>query len=272
MSGSEYTEYDGFAVEYRDASHRYWIVEGTDRRPAISVTRALKVLDKPALISWAERVGVEGALRLERSEGLTYPDGGSVPISEAIYVVRSTGNGADAKRDAGALRGTAIHDALRTYYELGTVPNVGDFPEEVRGYVQAVCLWLLKADPEPVEVERVIGSPTRNYAGRLDLIANIEGRKVLVDFKTNPAGRIYDEAHLQAAAYLHALPACGIGDVERAILVSFGEDGGFEELAGEADAEDFLSILDSCRRVSRLRSARQARERAFKKEREAQPA
>lgn len=255
--GSEIVDYGTFAVEFRASSHRYWLHKDEERTAAISVTSALKVLDKAALIPWAEKMGVEGALRLERDGQLQ-----NVPIEQAIGIMRMHGQGADAKREAGADRGTAVHEAIRVYCADGTVPKVGDFPGEVRGYVSACCKWLLKAQPTPLEIECVIASPTHGYAGRLDLIAEVDGRIVLVDFKTSPTGRVYDEAHVQTAAYLGALPECGIENVDSAIIVAFGEEGGYEDVACEADHADFLSVLDTCRRMSRIRAARTARERA----------
>lgn len=257
--GSEITQYEGFALEFREASHRYWIHQGEERTAAVSVTSALKILDKPALISWAERCGAEGALTLARAGELD-----DCAVEDAVDRVRLAKLGADAKREVGADRGTAVHEVLRAYCEDGTVPNVGDFPQEVRGYVSAACRWLLTIDPTPILSEVIIGSPTHGYAGRVDLIAESPHGAMLIDFKTNPAGRVYDEAHVQVAGYLGALPECGIMDVNGAIIVALGAEGEFEEVGCEAMHSDFLSVLDTCRRMGKLRAGRQARERAAK--------
>jgi hypothetical protein len=254
--GSEFTEYDGFAVEYRDASHRYWITKDSERKPAVSVTGALKILDKPALLQWAERAGAEGAAELARMGEL---DG--CPPGEVIDRVRLFKLGMDAKRDAGAERGTIVHRVLEAYGRDGTVPNVGDFEPQIRGYVQGLCKWLLKANPEPVAIEQVVGSPTHWYAGRADLVANIGGLTYLCDLKTNPSGRVYDEAHVQAAAYQLALEECGIPTLG-AVLVAVGEDGTFEEVPCCADPLDFLSVLDTHRRMGRIKSDGVARRKA----------
>ncbi len=57
--GSEFYEYPNLTVEYRDASHRYWLHHGDARQAAVSVTSALKVLDKPNLRKWIEDRGAE---------------------------------------------------------------------------------------------------------------------------------------------------------------------------------------------------------------------
>lgn len=255
--GSEITEYEDFAVEYRDSSHRYWIMRGEARTPAISVTSALKVLDKPALIPWAERMGAEGALILERAGQLA-----GIEPADCVGVMRSHGMGAEAKREAGADRGTAIHDALRLYCEDGTIPAIRDFDPEVRGYVSALCAWLIKADPEPIFVETVVGSPTHDYAGRVDLLATIDGRRTLVDLKTNPAGRVYPEAHLQAAAYGLALEECGIEPADCGVIVAAGEDGSHQSAPLCADPQHFLAVLACHRAMSAVRGAVRAQEKA----------
>jgi len=248
--GSEIQHYETFSVEYRDASHRYWIHHDGERNPAVSVTAVLGVLDKPALLSWAEACGAEGALILERRGELR-----NVDPKAAIDVVRINGLGKDAKRDAGADRGTAIHDALRIYASEGTAPNVGDFPAEVRGYVSGLCKWLLEANAEPVHVEQIVGSAKHGYAGRLDLIANLTAGRTLVDLKTSPKARVYPEAHIQAAGYSLALQECGIEPVEHILIVAVGEQGEFSTRAGCADPGDFLAVLGCHRAMGRVKKA-----------------
>lgn len=258
--GSEFQAYPNLAVEFREASHRYWLHYGETRKAAISVTSALKVLDRPALLAWAEAAGAEGAAKLAAQGELE-----NVHPSQAIDIVRINGLGMDAKRDAGADRGTAVHTVLGMWSSEGKVPNVADFPAEVRGYVQGLCRFLLAANPKPTSVERFVGSVKHTYAGRLDMRAHIDGRDCIVDLKTNPKGRVYDEAHLQAMAYSLADVECGNLPPEGIVIVAVGEDGGFEMVECEAEAGDWLNVLACSKTVGRLRSARTARERAAAK-------
>ncbi len=258
--GSEFQQYgDDLAVEYRDASHRYWLHHDGQRTPAISVTSALKVLDKPALLAWAEAAGAAGAARLAAMGELEH-----VPADEAINIVRLHKLGMDAKRDAGADRGTAVHDALEFFAREQAVPDLADFPAEVRGYVQGLCGWLLATRPKPSSVERFVGSVQHTYAGRMDLRATLDGRDCIVDLKTNPKGRVYDEAHLQARAYAVADVECGSAPPEGIVIVAVGEDGSFEMVECEAEAGDWLNVLATHRSLARLRGARSARDRAAK--------
>ena len=104
----EIVEYDGFKVQYKDASHRYWLIEeeeglfpGTEaiRTPAISVTSVLGILDKPNLRRWYGTQDATATLTLEREGKLE-----GVPTDQAVHIMREKGFGAEAKRDAGASR------------------------------------------------------------------------------------------------------------------------------------------------------------------------
>jgi hypothetical protein len=253
--GSEFTYYDGFSVEYRDASHRYWLHEGVERRDAVSITNALKVLGKQ-LVPWAQRTGAHGAVILERQgelDGITDP----YEIVERLELFKLD---VDSKRDEGAERGTLVHKVLSTWASEGIVPDVGDFPLPWRGYVQGLCRWLLEAAPVPLAVETVVASRLYGFAGRFDLFAEIGELAIptLCDLKTNPNGRIYAEHHAQAAGYEAAMLECGM-EPQGVILVAVGEDGSYEQVACEASPEDFISILDTHRRMARLSSALTAR-------------
>jgi hypothetical protein len=252
--GSEFTRYEGYAVEFREASHRYWLVRGQERIPAVSVTAALKVIAKPQLVPWAERMGCEGALRLERAGSLVYPDGGRVPVTEAITIVRQTGQGADAKRETGGDRGTALHVAQRTYFELGTIPKLSDFDPEHRGYVQGYCKWLLRDRPEPVLVERPVGSIKHAYAGQLDSLAKIKGRHIVLDLKTS--ARTYVEQHLQLAGYMNAVEECMPDQpLDAGMVVLLSRGGRFTTHPCRADAKHFLRVLACYRAVRQVHNA-----------------
>lgn len=266
--GSVFAHYDDFSVEYRDASHRYWICRHDGSRfPAVSVTSALKVLSKDALLDWAEDCGARGAAQLAAMGEL---DG--VPLTDVVGLVRLHNLGKDAKRDAGADRGTAVHNVLERWALHREVPSLADFTPAVRGFVQGLSRALLTLQPEPTSVEKIIASPTHGYAGRMDLRAKVDGADTVIDLKTNPKGRVYDEAHLQAAAYALADQECGAPEPDAIMIVAVGEEGNFEAVDCDATARDFLAVLACQRAVKRLSAATRARWRATRKAREAEAA
>lgn len=257
--GSVFTVYDGFTVEYRDASHRYWIIKDGERSPAISVTSALKVLAKDALVAWAEGVGAEGAARLAQLGQL---DG--VEPERAIDLVRAHGLGSDAKRDAGGTRGTKTHGVLETWMRDRSLPPIRSFPPDQRGFYQGLAGFLLRYRPAPQYIERVVASPTHGYAGRLDMRAYINERDVLVDLKTSRRGIVYPEAHLQAAGYAEADVECGAPEPDGIVIVAVGADASYEVVEGLATARDFRAILAASNTMralwSRINASRKAME------------
>ncbi len=264
--GSEFQEYDGFTVEYRDKAHRYWLhnsweildhqIDGkVERVPATSVTAALGVLDKgEGLRKWYGREDATATLEMERRGELT-----GIPDDQAIYVVRQRGFGADAQKDAGGERGTAVHRALSAYCEDGTIPKLGEFPEAVRGYVQALCGYLIDASPEPLLVERIVGSPKFGFAGRFDLIANVDGHRILVDAKTS--AKPYPEHHVQLAGYQVAFPECGIEPVDSAWMLALADSGTYSLTEVRAEGHQFLAVLSAHRAMSEVRAACRAEEK-----------
>ena len=212
----------------------------THRYP--SVTTILGAINKPALVGWAakeERTAVtEAAVEL-------YADTQQLatPLPRAAYLLaleqRLTKTKAHVKAlaaaaDIGTQAHHAIEHALRT--QLGVA--VGPAP-----VLPDAALWAFMAFEDfardvaltPLAVEQVVYSHTHQYAGTLDLVADLDAAALLkrlerqgpvslalgswlrqqgavravVDFKTGKA--IYGEASLQAVAYERALAEMGHG-------------------------------------------------------------
>ena len=252
----EFTEYDnGLVIEFMPNSHRYALIEDDERRTVPSVTGILGILDKPNLRRWYGKEDSIAVLEMERAGELV-----GVPSEQAIYIARDRGLGAEGKRDAGAERGTAVHDALERFCTDGTVPALGDYSEAVRGYVQAVCGFLIEHDPEPILTEQIVGSPTHLFAGRFDLLCTIDGVRTIVDLKTS--ARTYPEHHIQMAAYELAMPECGIDPPERSLIVAVAETGHYQTVEGQGKPEHFLGVLGAYKAMSSIRSAVKAAEKA----------
>jgi hypothetical protein len=217
-------------------------------------------LDKPALLQWAEECGALGAWEAFHRG---YVDGTQIP-AEWLHAVRANSLGMEAKREAGADRGTAVHRVLEFWAREQTIPNLADFDASVSGYVQGLCAWLLAANPQPTSIERCVGSREHRYAGRMDLRATIDKRDTIIDLKTSKAGRAYPEAHIQAMAYSLADVECGSPVPQEILIVAVGEDGGFEQVTCEAEAGDWLNVLGAYRSMARLKSARSARDKLLK--------
>jgi len=143
---------------------------------------------KPGLTKWANRLGLQG----EDSE---------------------------AYRDQRAAEGSCVHEHIRAHLTVSD-PDLEPFAPRTRaagvvGYLRWKREWLLAHDVEAVEIERPMVSERHGYGGTPDLIARVDGRLELLDWKTSAA--IYREHVVQAAAY--AAMAWGNGHAIEAVRV-----------------------------------------------------
>jgi hypothetical protein len=236
------------------------------RRRMVSVTTLLDAITpKGGLPRWAEARGIEGTV-LAYQRGLIEPD--AFP-EDAVEIVRGAKLGADSARDTAATRGLNIHSLLEQYMLTGNGPSMGEHPHEHHGYIQALCAWLLARDPQPESVEQVVCSPTHGYAGRRDLIARVDGKRIGWDAKTQENGGIYLSAHLQNRLYEDAAVEIGDEPCDELAIVVFAANGKFREMPGMASSQtaraalayyEWIKPIDSaCESLNRIeKNARKA--------------
>jgi len=101
-----------------------------------------------------------------------------------------------------AHRGTAVHKAIELY--LGKRLNMDSLDEHVKPYFEAFLRFEKETEFVVEETELRIFSERLWFAGTLDLIGMIGGKKFLLDIKTGQKQKWHD---LQTAGY-----AIGYGD------------------------------------------------------------
>lgn len=245
---------DGALIEFEERVtgwRAYWYTapDSSQRVRMPSVTTILgKITSSDALLDWYEARGAEAALSLSRRGFLDH-----VTPEHAVEAVREAGMGAkDHARDA-ADRGIRIHKVLQDYAESGAVPNPADYVEDDRGYLRGLIRWLLRADPQPVAVERLVVHPDFRYAGRLDLRARVHNGEYIVDLKTNRRAQIYRKSCLQAVAYHVADVRSGAEPCDGELLVAVGPDGTFAEaFTPNGTAEAWAAGLEFHRKLSEM--------------------
>lgn len=167
-------------------------------------------LPKPAIAGWQARTIAEyatanhrtiaamlGAVRLRKSD-----DGQTFIVSDpdAVAGVVDWLKGAPWRESERKMNiGSAVH-AEAEAVQLGTprpepLPTIAPFVESFRHFLDDF-------GPAIEMTEATVFSVAESYAGTLDAIMTIGGRRVLVDFKTGKA--IYPDVALQLAAYAHA--------------------------------------------------------------------
>jgi hypothetical protein len=157
---------------------------------------------KPALINWAASATAEYAVDNWATLTEKTPSVRLKELTGARYAVS----------DTAANKGTKVH-ALAEKLVQGESVAV---PEGLEGHVESYVRFLDDFDVQPILVERVCWSPTHNYCGTFDLIAdlldpddlepdpNLRRRlRWFLDIKTNRSG-IFGETALQLAAYRYA--------------------------------------------------------------------
>lgn len=146
-----------------------------------------------------------------------------------------------------ANRGTTVHSIMEAYKASGNI--IETVPEEYKGYAKAFYSWVKFANPRILETEKTLTHEGYKYAGTLDMLAVINGKTCIVDFKTNKDGNVYNEAHLQVSAYIEALkhqdkPTDANVSGYDGIIVGLAEDGTFNHQIAKKAFKPFLHCLN----------------------------
>jgi genome maintenance exonuclease 1 len=246
----------------------YLTGEDEKRRRMTSVTTLLDAITaKGGLVVWSERIAVRDALEAVR-RGVLDPAAPLEPRA-AIDVLKANGLGADAEKGKAATRGLNLHALLEEYLRTGTPPDPSAHPEPHRGYIRALAGFLTKYDPEPVLIEHIVACPEHGYAGRLDLVARVEGLVGLWDLKTQENAGIYSSAHVQCAMYRRGLRDSDDMEVSTAQVVALAADGGFRVMPCAATDSAVDAALAWYRHLSPIESACDAQNRIEKEARRA---
>lgn len=84
-------------------------------------------------------------------------------------------------------RGSAVHELCERFTKGIRADEIGR-PLASLEYVNAFAAWMKKSRAYAIETESLIDRTLNGYryAGKFDLLAEIGGRKILVDYKTGP--------------------------------------------------------------------------------------
>lgn len=147
---------------------------------------------KPALTSWAAKSVAEFvAANLAEVNAIAAKD-----TAAAVDLMKGS---PWRQRDAAAVQGSAIH-AWAEAHVLGQVPKPA--PAAHQPYLDGFLRFLDEWRPTYEASEATVYSRKYGYAGTLDAIAVIDGRRTLLDYKTGKG--VYGEVALQLAAYRFA--------------------------------------------------------------------
>jgi hypothetical protein len=177
---------------------RYKLADGT---PIPGATTITGLLNKPFLITWANRLGLEG-------------------IDSTKY------------RDEAAVIGTIAHEMIQMHLqgqEFDETPYTADQISLAQNACISFFEWEKNHRVEPILLEVPLVSEKHKFGGTIDCYCLLDGVPTLLDFKTGKA--IYNDYFVQVAgAYKTLLEEHGHAVKECRILrVGRDETEGFED-------------------------------------------
>jgi len=156
------------------------------------------------------------------------------PLNEALY------RGIDEEiMKVAADRGTAIHNAVENYALYG----IKDIEASHLGYFNAFIRWWEDCLPGVITTESRLYHKYLRYAGTADLPCIIEGKRVLVDYKTSAlVNKMLTGVQLEA--YAKAYESHGYKFDEKAI-VHLKRDGSYQMIRYKSNDLESWEVFSS---------------------------
>ena len=199
----------------KPVSKAHTIYKTSDGLRVPGATTIVGLLNKPYLITWANKLGLDG-------------------IDSAKYT------------DEAAKVGTLAHEMIQCYLQDMT-PDYDQFSKVQIDLAENAVLsffeWRKNHTIEPILCEEKFVSDSLGFGGTCDCYCKLDGVLTLLDFKTGKA--IYDEYFVQVAAYKELLKENGY-PVEQVMILRVGRDEteGFEHRSIAETDEYFRIFLD----------------------------
>jgi hypothetical protein len=202
-------------------------------------------LPKPVLVNWAKKyVATYAVENISKLNALLDPgETGFVDTEGAIGWLKESPY---RDRDRRGALGTLVHDAAEAYILGKPYPEWG---KEMQPRMEQFLRFLEEWQPTYAEgmVEAPVYNRAERYAGTLDGICDIGGRRVLIDYKTGKG--VYPEVALQLAAYRHA-EFIGAPDgseipmptVDACVVLHIPDEGEYQLIEVRADDEVFQAF------------------------------
>jgi len=266
----------GETLVYRDRDHSYWkelVVKpngeqsGRGRLTGVSTVVGPMDWQSDNLMGWAARLDREGVAALA-ADSFASSDAlaslGWLASGESIGIALDDAHLSwRLARDKAATRGTAVHThALNALASGEAVPAFEQMTVEERGYAEGITAFWLDHDPKVIAAEAVVADLELGVAGRFDLLAEINGRLLVLDAKTSK----YLSAKFvaQIAGYQLLLERSGYDKPDAGAVLQVREDGSYSLIEIEVTEDDFTMALAVYRRAADIKKRLRAAEKASK--------
>ncbi|MCM2391726.1 PD-(D/E)XK nuclease family protein [Streptomyces albipurpureus] len=194
---------------------RFYIDPGDAHIKVPGVTTVVDQLPKSFLKFWAVKVTAEAAVK---NEDVWLPLARRDPQGAIDYLkrahLRQSGDAAHV--------GSMAHDLFERAARGDTI-NPRHVHADVKQHLRWFLEFLDEVQPKFLHLEETVWSDEHRYAGSFDAIADVDGERVVIDWKTSRD--VYASVALQLSAYRYA---------DRIIQASDGEPLTMPELAGGA--------------------------------------
>lgn len=210
-------------IDFYPESHRYKLVG--QKTYLISTTAATSIIDKSRLlIGWA--INLAGSFIKQYFENAKTTQ---FTAEELLPVIDEALKQHEVKKEEAASIGSTVHDWAEKFANaklLGTeMPNLS---EEMDGPVLAGVMafldWYNAHSIKFKATERMLYSKQYQYVGIADAVAMIDGKWILVDYKTGK--RIYNEHFYQLSAYWGAYEEETGEKLDGALILHFNKETG----------------------------------------------
>lgn len=216
-----------------------------------SVTSILGCIAKPALVNWAAKVEreyvMEAAADLYDDLSPVAPKMKRLVFMDTLSRRMGTVKAHEKVKARAGEIGSSVHALIEWNLRTELGQKVGPEPrlegdEAMHSFAEYEA-WRADNEVVPLAIEQVVWHTHDRYAGTLDLLARVNGKVAVVDYKTSKG--LYDEYDLQISAYGVALNWMGHGPAECGYIVRLPKTAkdGFEVKEVEQFSEHYPTFL-----------------------------
>src|SRR5574343_1324240 len=171
---------------FNEKLHTYWTSDSKGDVtivPSMSAVLSAAINKSAPLMQWSANCAVDAMLA------------GATPAEARVAFKAVSGAATDT--------GTIVHNWIEDYWKHPGVPPTIPEETEAANTVDAFLNWLTDNKVTPIATEKLLYSKKYKVAGTTDLIALVNDRLTVIDYKTSK--KIYDQYALQTAGYVYML-------------------------------------------------------------------
>lgn len=226
---------------FEEARHIHQFNKDGEWKPLIGVTTALSVINKPALIQWSANMAVD---YIEANFPKVEEVMAGFKFSDLFKEARTAHR---RKKEEAGQKGTDVHAEVESLLKRimeasGGIIEAGeksDIPQ-----VQKFIDWAVENKVKFLESEKHVFSEKLWIGGILDMVIELNGKKLIADIKTSSG--IYNEAFFQMGAYDLCLEEMGY-EIDGYLVINLKKTGEFDLKIAEnkeINKRAFLSALE----------------------------